>query len=129
MVLDSQEDELLHCSIVLDLLLVQWVFLRSLPAIRACFERGEIGELRLRCLAYTTDVVSQYALGKSFALQEDQQRAEEWNATIRAVAKFAPLTKQFPWVLSMIMKLSAKASRCMPSELARLLQMHHVSPI
>jgi hypothetical protein len=94
---------------------------------KACFQRKEVIELRLRCLAYTTDTVSQFTLGKTFGLQQDQRRAEEWLSTVRAVGKFTPTVKQFPWLLDVVRWMPAWVIRCLSPELARLLQTHVVS--
>ena len=94
---------------------------------KACFQKKEVIELRLRCLAYTTDTVSQLTLGKAFGLQQDQRRAEEWLSTVRAVANFTPTVKQFPWLLDVAKWVPPWVNRCLSPELARLLQTHAVS--
>jgi hypothetical protein len=100
---------------------------RLSSVFKACFQRKEVIELRLRCSAHTTNTVSQFALGKIFGLQQDQRRAEEWLSTVRAVANFTPTVKQFPWLLDMARWVPVWVNRCLSPELARLLQNHVVS--
>ena len=85
-------------------------------------------ELRTQFIAFTTDTIALHSLGQSLGLQDDENKAKDWNLTIRAVAKLTPLVKQFPWALETLKKIPVKIFRLISVDLARLLQYHHVSP-
>ena len=90
------------------------------------FGKGEVLDLRPRFLAFTTDTVALHTLGHSMGLQDDETRAEDWNRTIRAVAKLTPLLKHFPWMIGFVQKLPVNLVRVIMPDLARLLQLHCV---
>ena len=83
-------------------------------------------ELRVRFLAFTTDTVTRYALGKSNGLQFDIQRAKDWSATIRAIAAITPLVKQFPWLMDLVMCLPLTVLQVLSPELSRVVQLQYV---
>ena len=60
-------------------------------------------------------------------LQDDDLQAEEWNRTIRAVAKLTSLVKQFPWIINLFKKLPLGMLQRLAPDLARILQLHQVS--
>ncbi|KAL8745009.1 MAG: hypothetical protein Q9190_002823 [Brigantiaea leucoxantha] len=91
---------------------------------QGCYKKGQILELRTRFLAFTTDTVALHALGESMGLQDDDLQAEEWNRTIRAVAKLTSLVKQFPWIINLFKKLPLGMLQRLAPDLARILQLH-----
>lgn len=94
---------------------------------QSSFERGETLELRTRFLAFTTDTVALYSLGQTMGLQGDERRAQEWNQTIRAVAKLTPLVKQFPWSIDISSILPLGMAHLIMPDFARVLQFRQVS--
>jgi hypothetical protein len=91
------------------------------------FEKGEVVDLRVRCLAFTTDTITRYALGESKGLQKDDAAAQDWSQTIRAVARITPFVKQFPWIIDVAIRAPVPLVRLVLPQLSRLLDFHHVS--
>jgi hypothetical protein len=89
--------------------------------------RNDILNLRVRFLAYTSDVLCDWAFGKSFDMQKDEASAQEFDATISAVATVAPFVKQFPWAIKYAFELPLRVTRVVAPPLAKVLSMKHVS--
>ena len=90
------------------------------------FEKGEVLELRMRFLAFTTDTVALFCLGQSTNIQNNERRAEEWNRTMRTVTKVTPFVKQFPWIINIALKLPIGLVHSIMPNLTGVLQLHHV---
>jgi hypothetical protein len=88
--------------------------------------RDEVLNLRVRFLAYTSDVLCDWAFGKSFDMQLDEASAAEFDATISAVATVAPFVKQFPWAIGYAFNLPLRIVRVVVPPLAKVLSMKHV---
>lgn len=94
---------------------------------QGCLKRGEVVELRVKFLAFATDTITRYALGEPMGLQGNQFRADDWSATIRAVVRITPLVKQFPWIISLALKVPVNVLQLILPDLSRLLRFHGVS--
>lgn len=51
---------------------------------------GDVVELRVSFLAFSTDTASSYVLGESKGLQDEKVKAKEWSETILAVPRLTP---------------------------------------
>lgn len=88
---------------------------------------GEIINLRVRFLAFTSDVLCDWAFGKSFDMQLDDESALEFDRTLSAVATVAPFVKQAPWAVKFGMSLPLSIVRIAIPPLAKVLAMKHAS--
>jgi cytochrome P450 len=91
--------------------------------------RKEVLHLRVRFLAFTSDVLCNWAFGKSFDMQLDDASADEFDATLSAVATVAPFVKQFPWAIQYGFNLPLRIVRVVAPPLAKVLAMKHVGNI
>lgn len=89
---------------------------------------GEVIELRVKLLAFTSDVLCDYVFADSFDMQKDEKSAEDFDRTITAVATVAPFVKQFPWAIIYAMNLPLVAVKAILPPLALVLNMKHVRP-
>lgn len=83
-------------------------------------------EMRATFLAFTTDTVCQHAFNKSMDLLLDEQRAVDWQKTIRALAGGTPLVRQFTWILPVAMMLPLKVLRRVAPDTSRVVAFHRV---
>jgi cytochrome P450 len=88
--------------------------------------RKEVVNLRVRFLAFTSDVLCDWAFGQSFDMQLDDASANEFDATLSAVATVAPFVKQFPWVIKYAFNVPLQIVRVLAPPLAKVLVMKHV---
>ena len=89
----------------------------------------EVVELRGVFVAFTTDTISQYAMGESMGLQRDEEGARRWWATLETTSTMTPLVKQFPSFLALGKAVPIKLIRWLKPEMAGLLEIHEVSPL
>lgn len=78
-------------------------------------------------LAFTTDNLSDHCFGRSTELLLDDQRALEWQRTIKAVATLTPLAKQFPWLIPLALKCPLRPLQKIVPDLARIVKARRVS--
>jgi hypothetical protein len=83
-------------------------------------------EIRANYLAMTTDTLCSHAFGHSMDLLGDEQRAKNWQRTIKAVAILTPLVKQFTWIIPIALKLPLGPLRLIVPDLARIVALHRV---
>jgi hypothetical protein len=88
--------------------------------------RNEVLHMRVRFLAFTSDVLCDWAFGKSFDMQLDDASADEFDATLSAVATVAPFVKQFPWAIKYAFNIPLRIVRVLAPPLAKVLAMKHV---
>ena len=88
--------------------------------------RGKVVHLQVKFLAFTADVLCDFAFAESFDMQKDSQSAEEFDRTITAVATVAPFVKQFPWAIGYAMNFPLVGVKVLLPALARVLAMKHV---
>lgn len=86
----------------------------------------EVINLRVRFLAFTSDVLCDWAFGKSFDMQLDDASAIEFDKTLSAVATVAPFVKQAPWALKFGMSLPLPLVKVLAPPVAKVLAMKHV---
>ncbi|KAI0536933.1 cytochrome P450 [Xylaria digitata] len=82
-------------------------------------------EIRTAFMGFTTDVVSEYCLGQSFGLLEDETKGKEWHTSIRALAKTIPYARQFNWIIPLSQKIPLSLMRVVAPDMARVAAMHH----
>ncbi|TVY17339.1 Cytochrome P450 monooxygenase sdnE [Lachnellula arida] len=68
--------------------------------LQSCYQSGNVLDLRVTYLAFTTDTICRLAFGGALGLQDDTRGADDWAETMEAVARLTPLIKQFPFLLS-----------------------------
>ena len=86
-----------------------------------------IVELRKTYLAMTTDSLGGHAFNKSADLLREDQKAEEWRKTIKAVAILTPLAKQFTWLIPLVLKVPIAVLQAIVPDLSRIAALHRVS--
>ncbi|TGJ88430.1 hypothetical protein E0Z10_g343 [Xylaria hypoxylon] len=96
-----------------------------LRQIDAQIARDGYIEMRTVFLAFATDVVSKYCLGRSFGLLEDETKGKEWHDSIRALAKTIPYARQFNWIIPLSQKIPISFMRVVAPDMARVAAMHH----
>lgn len=87
---------------------------------------GGIVELRKVYLAMTTDTLSSHAFGESLDLLKEDQKAQEWMRTIKAVTILTPLIKQFTWIIPLALKLPLALLWMIVPDLARIVALRRV---
>lgn len=65
-------------------------------------QSGQPTPMRLAYQALTTDVVTAYALNKSWNHLDSPDFSPEWVATVKATADMANLMKQVPWLFGIV---------------------------
>ena len=86
-----------------------------------------VKDLHTVFLAFTSDAVCRFIFGKTLDLQRASQKAEDWRRTMGALPQITPLIKQFPWIVTVAMKLPKIILHFAVPHLARLLALHRVS--
>jgi hypothetical protein len=94
--------------------------------LHSSYQSGNVLDLRITYLAFTTDTVCRLAFGGSLGLQDNTSSAEDWAETMEAVARLTPLIKQFPFLISLVKKVPLPLLSYVVPVLARLLQLHEV---
>ena len=87
--------------------------------LAAQLEKGVV-ELRTNLLAFTTDVVCEQVFNESLDLLHDQQKAADWQSTIKALADSTPLVKQFTWILPIALKLPLGLVQVLDPKISRI---------
>ncbi|KAI0112517.1 cytochrome P450 [Nemania sp. FL0031] len=87
--------------------------------------RDGYAEMRTAFVSFTTDVVSEYCLGQSFGLLQDETKGKEWHSAIRALAKTIPYARQFNWIIPVSLKIPVFLTNIVSRDLARVAGMHH----
>ncbi|KAK5685004.1 hypothetical protein LTS10_003079 [Elasticomyces elasticus] len=59
---------------------------------------GEVLDLGLVMLAFTTDVAGKYLMNLTLGMQDDAMKARRWKDATHQLAGMTPLVKQFPWL-------------------------------
>ena len=94
--------------------------------LRQSLANGGVVEIRKTYLAMTTDTLCGHAFDKSLNLLQEDQKADEWKRTIKAVAILTPLIKQFTWIIPLALKLPLSPLRVVVPDLARIVALHRV---
>ncbi|KAI0450824.1 cytochrome P450 [Xylaria acuta] len=87
--------------------------------------RDGCADMRTAFVCFTTDVVSEYCLGQSFGLLQDETKGKEWHNSLRALAKTIPYTRQFNWIIPLSQKIPLSFMRAFSPDMARVAGMHH----
>lgn len=90
--------------------------------------RGQVLELRVNFLAFTSDVLCDWAFAEDLDMQGDTMAAEDFDRTITAVATVAPFAKQFPWLIGYAMSFPHSGVKVVLPMLAKILHMNKVLP-
>ncbi|KAI0204166.1 cytochrome P450 [Astrocystis sublimbata] len=77
-------------------------------------------EMRMNFLAFSTDLLAEHAFGKSLNLLHDDDKALNWQRTIRAVAHLTPIGRQFPWLMPVALKLPVRPLEYIVPDIARI---------
>lgn len=91
--------------------------------------KGEVINLTVTYLAFTTDTLCRLAFGGSLNLQDTGDNARDWAVTMKAVARLMPITKQFPFLIGWVKKVPIPIIHFFLPALARLLKLHQVSRV
>lgn len=83
-------------------------------------------EMRTNYLALTTDTLCSYAFEESLHLLKNEQKASNWQSTIKAVAILTPLARQFTWIIPLALKLPMRPLNFALPDLARIVKLHRV---
>ena len=94
-----------------------------------CQVRGYC-EFRISFMAYTTDVVSAYTLGRSLGLLQNTQKTDDWATTIKCISGMAPIVRHFGWLMPLVKDLMP-LWLCQVSfpALARIVELHRETQI
>lgn len=87
---------------------------------------GDVVELRVTLVAFSTDTVSSYVRGQSKGLQDDKLRAKEWSETILAVPRLTPIAKQCLWMVPLSDKLPASTLEKLSFAVGRMTRFRQV---
>ncbi|KAI0483788.1 cytochrome P450 [Xylaria cf. heliscus] len=89
--------------------------------------RDEYTDMRVAFICFATDIVSEYCLGRSFGLLQNETKGKEWHDSLRALAKIIPYTRQFNWIIPLSQKIPVSFMRAVSLDMARVAGMHHKS--
>lgn len=70
---------------------------------------GDVAELRVTFLAFSTDTAFRYVFNQSMGLQNEKAKAQQWCDTMHAITGLTPIAKQFPWITQLPEKLPVSA--------------------
>lgn len=87
---------------------------------------GDVVELRVTLVAFSTDTVFSYVRGQSKGLQDDKVKAKEWSETILAVPRLTHIAKQFPWMVPLSDKLPASTLENLSPAVGRMTRFRQV---
>ena len=88
----------------------------------------EIFDASLPYIAWSTDSVSNYLEGKPYGLLKNEQKAKDWEATIKTVVELTPVVKQIPLVMPLVLRVPGLVMGWVSPDLNRVLTMHKVCP-
>ncbi|CAG8949922.1 hypothetical protein HYFRA_00004252 [Hymenoscyphus fraxineus] len=83
-----------------------------------------VAEMRTNFLALTTDTLCSYAFEESLDLLKNEQKAINWQKTIKAVALLTPLARQFTWIIPFALKLPLRPLQFVVPDIARIVALH-----
>lgn len=88
-------------------------------------------ELRVNFLAITTDVIAAHSLNgsnpkKTIGLLQDEEKAEDWQKTISALAFLTALVKQAPWLIIFAKSLPVRLWMRFAPRLGRVIRLSKV---
>ena len=91
-------------------------------------DQNGIAEMRLNFTTWATDVIAILTLPKPLHLLQNHQAAADYHKTTKAVILFAPLQKQFPWLVETGWRLPLALVQLMSPNLARSVVLYRASP-
>ena len=95
-------------------------------AIRKQYGAQGYCEFRINFMAYATDVVSEFTLGKPFGLLRDEQRAKEWAITTGCIARMVRVIRHFGWLVPLVKHfMPLRLCRRVFPRLAPIVVLHH----
>jgi len=94
-------------------------------ALKLSRDLSTVWETRVQFMALKLDIFYDFAFGDSLHLQDNPRAAEEWDATMEAIATCAPFVKLFPWILPLAVKLPVMLVYVFSPPLARVLRINY----
>ncbi|KAI3324236.1 cytochrome P450 [Xylariaceae sp. AK1471] len=96
---------------------------RMLASILRQISSNGYAEMRMNFLAFSTDTLAEHAFGETLDLLRNEDKAKNWQNTIKAVAYLTPIVKQFPWVIPVALKLPVRPLELIVPDLARIVRL------
>lgn len=95
--------------------------------IDQCRKAGVIMEMQSVYMCLTTDIITLYAMNRSWNYLDDPDFSPFWVDTMHGVIQTAALAKYFPWILPLTQALPLSLIRAMHPGMAMLFDFQHVS--
>ncbi|KAK2589501.1 hypothetical protein QQS21_012822 [Conoideocrella luteorostrata] len=92
-------------------------------ALAKHYREGSVLRVHVEVLAFTTDLMTNWILGESLGCQTDVAVAEAWYATSQCLPRITPIVKQFPWIVTMALKLPPSLVKMVIPDLASLVSL------
>jgi hypothetical protein len=91
-----------------------------------CRKSGEPMPMRQAYMCLTTDIITLYALNRSWKHLDSPDFSPFWVETLKATVKVASLAKYFPWILPLAQALPMSVIRATNPGMAMLFDYQHV---
>lgn len=88
---------------------------------------GQPLPMRQVYMCLTTDIITLYALNRSWNHLDSPDFSPFWVETLKATVEVASLAKYFPWTLPLTQALPMSAVKAMNPGMAMLFEFQHVS--
>ena len=94
--------------------------------VDACRKSGEPMPMRQAYMCLTTDIITLYALNRSWNHLDSPDFSPFWVETLKAIVKVAIIAKFFPWILPLSQALPMSVTKATNPGMAMLLDFQHV---
>lgn len=90
--------------------------------------KGDVINIRVALLAYTTDFYTAHALGESgdMNLLKDMERAKIWRDSVTGLLHLTYIVRQFPWIVPFVVELPMWLVRLISSDMTLVMQVLRV---
>jgi hypothetical protein len=89
---------------------------------------GKPIDLNTTMLAFTTDILYQYAFEHNSGLMSDPDAADRWRSSMQSVAAAIPLVKHFPWIPDIVKSFPEALLAPIVPEVTGLVEAQKVGP-